>query len=698
MKTINKIFSLLLLFTVAVISGCSRDYDAPPLNEPLYEGDEANITINELKEKYKEVLQGDAKQIDFDFILKARIISSDDEGNVYKQMYVQDATSGLNIQIDQSNISKVYPLGQEVYLQIKGLYMGSYNGVMQLAAAPLDPEKPNNTSRISFEKFKTLAFKDKWPAPDKVTPTVTSISDLKDEMVCTLITLKDVSFVGGGELSYAEVGNDAPNASDRTLKDKKGSSITVRTSKYATFAADVLPSGTGEVTAILGKFRDTWQLTINSVKDVKSFDGEEPSNPNPEPEPGEEANTTIADFIAKYSGATESDPIHIDEDIKIGGIVTSDNNPGNIFSKFYIQDKTGAITIVADNNVINDKLKAGFEVVINARGLDAVVYAKVLEVGYKDGYNNRIPKEKFDQFVKLKSTDIALVQPKVISISDIKDSDLKTLIQLDGVSFEDAGLPFVNSGDKNTNRNIIDAQGNKIILRTSDHANFKDEKLPAGKGTVLALLDRHLDSWQLFLRDINDVKNFDGTTPDPIEPEQPTGDFYYKETFGTKEYANKERPFIKDFKDSDNEGKVILSDQYGTVNIRTYDKNSHAFFGGNKNGELAISKIDLSKGKGKKLVLSYKMAASLYLSKEDKESGKDLIANLNAITVSCNGKELPVPSKEVSFKNGDDNKFYTIEIDAEIPAEKDVTLVFTSLAEKNKTGFRIDDITISEKK
>lgn len=464
MKTINKIFSLLLLFTVAVISGCSRDYDAPPLNEPLYEGDEANITINELKEKYKEVLQGDAKQIDFDFILKARIISSDDEGNVYKQMYVQDATSGLNIQIDQSNISKVYPLGQEVYLQIKGLYMGSYNGVMQLAAAPLDPEKPNNTSRISFEKFKTLAFKDKWPAPDKVIPTVTSISDLKDEMVCTLITLKDVSFVGGGELSYAEVGNDAPNASDRTLKDKKGSSITVRTSKYATFAADVLPSGTGEVTAILGKFRDTWQLTINSVKDVKSFEGEEPGN------------------------------------------------------------------------------------------------------------------------------------------------------------------------------------------------------------------------------------------PDPIEPEQPTGDFYYKETFGTKEYANKERPFIKDFKDSDNEGKVVLSDQYGTVNIRTYEKNSHAFFGGNKNGELAISKIDLSKGQGKKLALSYKMAASLFLSKEDKDKGKDLIANLNAITVSCNGKELPVPSKEVSFKNGDDNKFYTIEIDAEIPAEKDVTLVFTSLAEKNKTGFRIDDITISEKK
>ena len=44
MKVTQKIFSFLVL-AAAVLTGCERDYDAPPLNEPVYEGPSANITI-----------------------------------------------------------------------------------------------------------------------------------------------------------------------------------------------------------------------------------------------------------------------------------------------------------------------------------------------------------------------------------------------------------------------------------------------------------------------------------------------------------------------------------------------------------------------------------------------------------------------------------------------------------------------------
>ena len=49
MKVTQKIFSFLVL-AAAVLTGCERDYDAPPLNEPVYEGPSANITIADLKE------------------------------------------------------------------------------------------------------------------------------------------------------------------------------------------------------------------------------------------------------------------------------------------------------------------------------------------------------------------------------------------------------------------------------------------------------------------------------------------------------------------------------------------------------------------------------------------------------------------------------------------------------------------------
>ena len=47
MKTLQRILYLFLL-TLAIVA-CERDYDMPPLNEPKYEGADANITIAALK-------------------------------------------------------------------------------------------------------------------------------------------------------------------------------------------------------------------------------------------------------------------------------------------------------------------------------------------------------------------------------------------------------------------------------------------------------------------------------------------------------------------------------------------------------------------------------------------------------------------------------------------------------------------------
>ena len=43
MKILQKVFYMLIA-ALALVS-CDRDYDAPPLNEPKYDGPKANITI-----------------------------------------------------------------------------------------------------------------------------------------------------------------------------------------------------------------------------------------------------------------------------------------------------------------------------------------------------------------------------------------------------------------------------------------------------------------------------------------------------------------------------------------------------------------------------------------------------------------------------------------------------------------------------
>ena len=50
MKILQKVFYMLI--AVLALASCDRDYDAPPLNEPKYDGPKANITIASLKQQF----------------------------------------------------------------------------------------------------------------------------------------------------------------------------------------------------------------------------------------------------------------------------------------------------------------------------------------------------------------------------------------------------------------------------------------------------------------------------------------------------------------------------------------------------------------------------------------------------------------------------------------------------------------------
>lgn len=97
MKVTQKIFSFLVL-AAAVLTGCERDYDAPPLNEPVYDGPSANITIADLKENCKNATQETPIEITNDWVLRAYITGNDESGNIYKQVIVQDETGAMPIQ------------------------------------------------------------------------------------------------------------------------------------------------------------------------------------------------------------------------------------------------------------------------------------------------------------------------------------------------------------------------------------------------------------------------------------------------------------------------------------------------------------------------------------------------------------------------------------------------------------------------
>lgn len=271
MKLNRQLIIALVALIGLTFASCEREYDAPLLTEPTVEiGDEGIITIAKYKEMFTSVPE-EGKIIEEDFAIRAVVVGNDITGNIYKQIYVEDATGGLSIGIDQNNIANDYPVGQEVVIKLQGLAATSYGGVIQLG---MNNNNPKNT-RIPYEIAKKHLLKNQWPDAKKAMPKVTTIGSITDAMIGTLIQLEGVYFEKGGELNYAD---QEMNAVNRILRDKSGKSLYVRNSKYATFANDKLPKGNGTVVAILSKFGSDYQLFLRSADDCFGFSGKEPEN------------------------------------------------------------------------------------------------------------------------------------------------------------------------------------------------------------------------------------------------------------------------------------------------------------------------------------------------------------------------------------------------------------------------------------
>lgn len=273
----------------AVLAGfgftsCDDDFECPPVYIPEATW-EANTPIAEFKQNFWQYASGTEYasiplNADGDSIIIAgRIVSSDDGGNMYKQIVVQDQSGAILIGVNASGLNEGrYKLGEEIYVNLTGLYVGNYNNLMQIG-------QPYNGSigRIDEDKMKAHSQVDGLPDPEALTalaisPSIAEINGWKKNQEdlrkyqSVLVTLKDVSFEGGGELAWS----DNPGGkyyTTRTITDAEGNRLNVNTSNQCNFSSQMLPAGKGDVTAILSYFKEDWQLVVcDPATDCVGFD------------------------------------------------------------------------------------------------------------------------------------------------------------------------------------------------------------------------------------------------------------------------------------------------------------------------------------------------------------------------------------------------------------------------------------------
>ena len=287
------------LLLAATLAGCQDDFDAPGMQTPEATW-QANTTIADLKAamwkddtNYAILCPEKNEQTKEHYIIKGRVISSDATGNVYKSMYIQDATGAITLSINQNSLYNQYRIGQEVVIDVTGLYVGKYAGLEQIGGYG----EYNGTPQVSFmiypkftshcqlnglpdDKMQYINYGEQAPV-EGLYCTVMKINQLPTDnagiraIQSQLVEFRNVHFEEGGENTYSTY----QTTENRNLVDESGNTIVVRTSGYSNFYNQTLPKGTGTVRALLSYFNGTWQLILRSTADVMFGDKGQKEDP-----------------------------------------------------------------------------------------------------------------------------------------------------------------------------------------------------------------------------------------------------------------------------------------------------------------------------------------------------------------------------------------------------------------------------------
>lgn len=137
--------TIIAIFALAALASCqslieewqpvfSIDPDEPAwfvpyTEETLPDFSGTFTTIKDLKAMYKN---GKPMEITGNVWIKGQVTSSDKTGNIYRELYIQDKTGGIDLKLGKSSLYSEYSLGQWVYVHCDGLTLGAYNGMPQL--------------------------------------------------------------------------------------------------------------------------------------------------------------------------------------------------------------------------------------------------------------------------------------------------------------------------------------------------------------------------------------------------------------------------------------------------------------------------------------------------------------------------------------------------------------------------------------
>ena len=476
----NKKFEIpfLVIICALLCHNCvkSDDFDIPQTacSDAIVATKTIDAIFNIATTEVKKYTSGD--------VIEGFVISSDQEGNFFKNISVQtlDGAIGFTVPIDQTDLYTLYNPGRKVLIQLQGQYIQLDDNMLEIGSLFIDNFQNEQVGRIANPAFENIVLKSCETVDEEQLINNININQIKDSHLHTLVELSDVQFVQAsiGKRFY-ESDDDISNGTNHLIQDASGASLIFRTSAFANFAQLKVPEGNGTIRGVLTKSKGMYQLIPRTTEDFK-LSKERIRVGFADVITG--SQITINDLRKLYNGTNTT----ITEEIFIEGIVTlSGFETNNISSKnAFIQDGTGAISL---SLLANNTLEEGMLLKIGVQGLLLSKYKGLLEV--------EVTQNQDIQFI---NENQILPDPLLITIEDLlSDAFQSQLVKIDSVQFENENGTYSGS-------QIITDCLSTANLRTNSEASFSNNPYPSGNGTIVGIAT-HENSAQLLLRDETDV-------------------------------------------------------------------------------------------------------------------------------------------------------------------------------------------------
>ncbi len=481
-KVLIPVFAIAAILLVGITSCVKQKFDNPP-DSTSYD---PNIPVNSSILAIKDLYLGTPTLIDSDLVISGIVTADDRTGCFYKQIVIQDTSSGIVVLMGRSGLYTDYPIGRKIYIKCKGLYVGAYGGFLQLGYTPDVTNALSDIPSALISKHIIKANTGNVVVPRKVTITeLKSLNTTTIKWLGTLIQIDSAQFQASiVNEPYAQDPNIS-SGTDRAIEDCIGKNIVLRMSGYATFRNVLIPSGKGPVTAIYSRYNSTPQLLIRDTSDINMRD----------PRCGgvviQPAIDITIDSLRKLHNASASINARA---YKIHGVVTSSRSDSSITKgNLFIQDESNrGIIVYFGQNEVNKLL--GDSVVIELDSL--VTYGGIIEA-----------KATLSKMTKISSGKT--VQPKVLTLSELNADLSQTLpkdrkyesvvVRVTGCTISGSPATFSGPNVADRSKTVSDGTGT-ITMYSQSTEPWKSTSYPTGIVTITAVASKFNTTNQLQLR------------------------------------------------------------------------------------------------------------------------------------------------------------------------------------------------------